>query len=167
MAWSWVIHFLNRFTISDKLAKMDFVGLFSIWRVFRTHVSELVLSLCNDVFRTYRVFFLTGPPQKMPRLAPPCFGKVLSMAAEKGEILNTLTFSIPMGGQSGTLMFFWNQLLTGQHLANSGEAQLKKTPCISSSYISSGWEDPRLQSASTRRTSSLCSPTSLPSSTMW
>ena len=53
------------------------------------------------------------------------------MAAEKGEIPNTLTFSIPMGGQSGTLMFFWNQLLTGQHLANSGEAQLKKTPCIS------------------------------------
>ena len=28
------------------------------------------------------------------------------MAAEKGEIPNTLTFSIPMGGQSGTLMFF-------------------------------------------------------------
>ena len=34
-----------------------------------------------------------------------------------------------MGGQSGTLIFFWNQLLTGQHLANSGEAQLKKPPC--------------------------------------
>ena len=28
------------------------------------------------------------------------------MAAEIGEIPNTLTFSIPMGGQSGTLMFF-------------------------------------------------------------
>ena len=63
----------------------------------------------------YTVIFLTGPPLKMsldwpppkrPRLAPPCFGKVLSMAAEKGEIPNTLTFSIPMGGQSGTLMFF-------------------------------------------------------------
>ena len=61
------------------------------------------------------MIFLTGPPLKMsldwpppkiPRLAPPCFGKVLSMAAEKGEIPNTLTFSIPMGGQSGTLMFF-------------------------------------------------------------
>ena len=84
-------------------------------------------------------FFLTGPPlkmsldwppPKMPWQAPPCFGKVLSMAAEKGEIPNTLTFSIPMGGQSGTLMFFWNQLLTGQHLANSRGGQLKKTPCI-------------------------------------
>ena len=27
-------------------------------------------------------------------------------------------------------MFFWKQLLTGQHLANSGGGQLKKTPCI-------------------------------------
>ena len=40
-------------------------------------------------------------------------------------------FPIRGGGQSGTLMFFWNQLLTGQHLANSGGAQLKKTPCMS------------------------------------
>ena len=55
-------------------------------------------------------FFLTGPPlkmcldwppQKMPRLPPPCFGKVLSMAAEKGEIPNTLTFSIPRGASLG------------------------------------------------------------------
>ena len=34
------------------------------------------------------------------------------------------------GGQSGTLTFFRNQLLTGQHLANSRGGQLKKTPCI-------------------------------------
>ena len=47
---------------------------------------------------------------------------------ERRDILNTLTFSIPRGGQSGTLTFFWNQLLTGQHLANSGEAQLKNHP---------------------------------------
>ena len=47
-----------------------------------------------------------APSPKMPRLAPPCFGKVLSMAAEKGEIQNTSTFSIPVGGQSRTLMFF-------------------------------------------------------------
>ena len=33
------------------------------------------------------------------------------------------------GAQSGTLTFFWNQLLTGQHLANSGWGQLTKTPC--------------------------------------
>ena len=61
------------------------------------------------------MFFLTGPPlkmsldwppQKMPRLAPPYFEKVLSMAAERGEIPNTLTFLIPRGGQSGTLTFF-------------------------------------------------------------
>ena len=39
-------------------------------------------------------------------------------------------FPIIRGGQSGTLTFFWNQLLTGQHLANSGEGQLKKSPCI-------------------------------------
>ena len=34
------------------------------------------------------------------------FEKVLSMAAERGEIPNTLTFLIPRGGQSGTLTFF-------------------------------------------------------------
>ena len=34
-------------------------------------------------------------PPKMPRLAPPYFKKFLSMAAERGEIRNTLTFSIP------------------------------------------------------------------------
>ena len=37
-------------------------------------------------------------PPKMPRLAPPYFKKFLSMAAERGEIPNTLTFSIPRGG---------------------------------------------------------------------
>ena len=67
-------------------------------------------------------------PPKMPRLAPPYFKKFLSMAAERGEIPNTLTFSIPRGGQYWTLTFFWNQLLTGQHLANSGEGQLKNHP---------------------------------------
>ena len=59
-------------------------------------------------------FFNWASPENVSRLAPPqnastgppCFGKVLSMAAEKGEIQNTLTFSIPVGGQSGTLMFF-------------------------------------------------------------
>ena len=33
------------------------------------------------------------------------------------------------GGSLGLLRFFWNRLLTGQHLANSGEGQLKKPPC--------------------------------------
>ena len=83
-------------------------------------VSQVIICDGSSVRTLYKVvettgwFFLTGPPlkmsldwppQKMPRLAPPCFGKVLSMAAEKGEIQNTLTFSIPVGGQSGTLMF--------------------------------------------------------------
>ena len=61
------------------------------------------------------MIFLTGPPLKMsldwplPKNAltgPPHFEKVLSMAAERGEIPNTLTFLIPKGDQSGTLTFF-------------------------------------------------------------
>ena len=59
-------------------------------------------------------FFNWASPENVSRLAPPknastgppYFKKVLSMVAERGEIPNTLTFSIPMGGQSGTLMFF-------------------------------------------------------------
>ena len=35
-----------------------------------------------------------------------------------------------VGGQSGTWTCFWIQQLTRQHLANSGEAQLKESPCI-------------------------------------
>ena len=70
-------------------------------------------------------------PPKMPRLAPPYFKKFLSMAAERGEIPNTLTFSIPRGGQSAALPILLNQLVTGQHLANSGEAQLKNHPVSS------------------------------------
>ena len=46
---------------------------------------------------------LTARP---PPLPPPVFEKVLSMAAERGEIPNTLTFLMPRGGQSGTLTFF-------------------------------------------------------------
>ena len=76
---------------------------------------KIIQQVVRGISIKYRVVFfnwaspelsLDWPPPKMPRLAPPCFGKVLSMAAEKGEIPNTLTFSIPMGGQSGTLMFF-------------------------------------------------------------
>ena len=62
----------------------------------------------------FRVIFLTGPPLNMsldwpPKKRPDCpphFEKVLSMAAERGEIPNNLTFLIPRGGQSGTLTFF-------------------------------------------------------------
>ena len=64
----------------------------------------------NNVQVIYRVFFLTGPPLKMsldwppPKNAltgPPHFEKVLSMAAEKGEISDTLTFFIPRGASLG------------------------------------------------------------------
>ena len=41
---------------------------------------------------------LDWPPPNMPRQAPPFFEKVLSIVAERGEIPNTLTFSIPRGG---------------------------------------------------------------------
>ena len=59
-------------------------------------------------------FFNWASPENVSRLAPPKtaltgpphFEKVLSMAAERGEIPNTLTFLIPEGGQSGTLTFF-------------------------------------------------------------
>ena len=63
----------------------------------------------------YRViFFNWASPENVSGLAPPkiastdppYFEKVLSMVAERGEIQNTLTFSIPRGGQSGTLTFF-------------------------------------------------------------
>ena len=45
-------------------------------------------------------------PPKNASTGPPYFEKVLSMAAGRGEISNTLTFSIPRGGQSGTLTYF-------------------------------------------------------------
>ena len=50
-------------------------------------------------------------PPKMPRLAPPYFKKFLSMAAERGEIPNTLTFSIPRGGQYWTLNVFLKSVI--------------------------------------------------------
>ena len=52
---------------------------------------------------------LSSAPPILKHGAPPPhthFEKVLSMAAERGEIPNTLTFLIPRGGQSGTLTFF-------------------------------------------------------------
>ena len=54
----------------------------------------------------YRVIFLTGHPLKMSLDCPPHFEKVLSMAAERGEIPNTLTFLIPRGASQGLKHFF-------------------------------------------------------------
>ena len=77
---------------------------------------------------SYRVVFLTGPPLKMSLLAPP-------INPSTGPPLNLLSMRITKhldffrslgGGQSGTLTFFWNQLLTGQHLANFGAGAVKK-----------------------------------------
>ena len=58
-------------------------------------------------------FFNWASPENVSRLAPPKnaltgpphFEKILSMAAERGEIPNTLTFLIPRGDQSGTFTF--------------------------------------------------------------
>ena len=101
---------------------------------------KIIQQVVRGISIKYRVvFFNWASPENVSRLAPPknastgppYFENVLSNAGERGDIPKTLTFSIPMGGQSGTLTFFLNQLLTGQHLANSGEAQLKISPCIS------------------------------------
>ena len=50
-----------------------------------------------------------------------------------GRFQILLTFSILRGGgpSLGLYLFFFNQLLTGQRMASSGEAQLKRSPCIS------------------------------------
>ena len=53
----------------------------------------------DDVNIDYTGCFLTGPPLKM---------------------------SLEWGGAGWDSNIFWNRLITGQHLANSGEAQLKK-----------------------------------------
>ena len=83
------------------------------------------------------MIFLTGPPlkmsldwppQKMPRLAPPYIEKVLSMAAERGEIPNTLTFFIPRGGESGTLTFFFKLVTYWPTLSKFREGPIKKIP---------------------------------------
>ena len=75
--------------------------------------------------------FLTGPPLKMS-LDCPLPHKSLDWPPSKSSKYENhqalRLFSIIRGGQSGTLTFFRNLLLIGQHLANSGEAQLKKHP---------------------------------------
>ena len=70
---------------------------------------------------------LDWPPPNLLGLAPPKLSKCWNHI----HFARHLDVFRSKGGQSGTLTFFWNQLLTGQHLANSGEAQLIKTPCIS------------------------------------
>ena len=69
------------------------------------------ISIENHIF-VYVIqgdFFNWAPPENVSRLAPPKnaltgppqFEKVLSMAAERGEIPNTLTFLIPRGASLG------------------------------------------------------------------
>ena len=64
---------------------------------------------------------LDWPPHKSLDWPP-------SKVWEVWESLSTNIFSVIRGGQSGTLTFFWNRLLTSQHLAKG--RQLKKTPCM-------------------------------------
>ena len=88
-------------------------------------------------------FFNWASPENVSRLAPPknaSTGPPLLWKSSKyggWERGDSEYFNIfnTYGGQSGTLMFFWNQLLTGQHLANSGEAQLKKNTLYLHIYI--------------------------------
>ena len=76
-------------------------------------MSSAIISVLSP-FLLQGDFFNWASPENVSRLAPlknaltgpPQFEKVLSMAAGRGEIPNTLTFLIPRGGQSGTLTFF-------------------------------------------------------------
>ena len=86
-------------------------------------------------FIKYRVIFLTGPPlkmsldwppQKTPWLAPPQFEKVLSMAAERGEIPNTLTFLIPRGGPVWDFNIFWKSVTYWPTLSKFRGGPVKK-----------------------------------------
>ena len=80
-------------------------------------------------------FFNQASPENVSRLAPPknastgprYFEKVLSMAAERGEIPNTLTFSIPRGGQSGTLTLFLKSVIYRPALNKFRGGPAKKT----------------------------------------
>ena len=92
---------------------------------------------------SYRVIFLTGPhlkmyldwpPPKMPQLAPPT---LKSMATKRGEIPNTLTFSIPMGGQSGTLNVFLKSVTYWPTLSKFRGGPVKKIPLHISNLIES------------------------------
>ena len=53
---------------------------------------------------------LDWPPKKRPDCPPPNLKKVLSMAAERGEIPNTLTFLIPGGGAVWDFNIFWKSV---------------------------------------------------------
>ena len=54
----------------------------------------------------YRVFFFNWASPANASTGHPYFEKVLSIATERGQIPNTLTFSIPWGVQSAALTFF-------------------------------------------------------------
>ena len=85
---------------------------------YMTYVQDIPVlwnQLSKEASHIQGDFFNWASPENVSRLAPPKnaltgppphFEKVLSMAAERGEIPNTLTFLIPRGGQSGTLTFF-------------------------------------------------------------
>ena len=86
-------------------------------------------------------FFLSGPPLKMSLDWPPpnLFG--LPPPINFSKCWNHIHFARHLGvfrseGASlGLITFFWNQLLTGQHSANSGETYLKKNHPVDLQYM--------------------------------
>ena len=107
-----------KFTIEKASGWLQVVFVFSMGngeRHQKSTLNKLTKKGRKEEFFIYRViFFNWASPENVSRLAPPKnaltgpphFEKVLSMAAERGEIPNSLTFLIPRGGQSGTLTFF-------------------------------------------------------------
>ena len=75
---------------------------------------------------------LDCPPPNLLGLAPPDFSCCWNHIYFAKHLV---IFNHGGGGQSGTLTFFWNQLLTGQHSANSGEAYLKKNHPVDLQYM--------------------------------
>ena len=79
-------------------------------------------------------FFNWASPENVSRLAPPKnaltgppqFEKVLSMAAERGEIPNTLTFLIPRGGAVWDFNIFLKSVTDWPRLSKFRGGPVKK-----------------------------------------
>ena len=89
-------------------------------------------------------------PMQVLRLAPPQIEKVLSTEpvpsqsrdfnfSRGGQSQHFNFFQSQRGGQSWTLTYFSNLLLTGRHLANSGGGQLKKNTLYIQSFSLRTW----------------------------
>ena len=85
------------------------------------------------LFYIHGVFFNCPPPPWKCLDWPP-----LNLLSMRITLRSSRLFSIMGGGQSGTLTFFRNRLLTGQHLTKSRGGQLNKTPCIYRVFLLTG-----------------------------